>query len=66
MGNDGFRLRLDLEGHPTDCILRAHDIGQSVFRDLRWHIFSIQAELPRDYEHPSEMRMKVIIVAFDT
>lgn len=65
LGENGYRLRIDLRGHPTQALARAHAIAEATFKDNRWHITSVDGKMPNDYQHPSEMRMKVIITAFE-
>lgn len=54
------RLRMDLEGHPTDVIAHAREIGTSILGDTTWVITSIEGKLHDDAALPSDMKFKII------
>lgn len=54
------RLRIDLEGHPTDAVEHARNIAQLILGSQPWRITSIEGKLPTDSYYDSEMRFKII------
>lgn len=59
--NGGGRLRLILEGHPTDVIEHARKIAQLVLGDQgAWRITSIEGKISSDAYYDSEMKFKII------
>ena len=52
------RVRIDLTGHPTACLAKAHEVAQSVLGDDSWLIKSIDGKHVGDL--PSDFNMKVV------
>lgn len=58
--NGAGRLRIDLEGHPTDVIEHARKLATIVLGSSPWRITSIEGNIPTQAYYDSEMKFKII------
>lgn len=59
-------LVITIEGHPSQSIDLAHQLGELILgRTRRWHFMSIEGRVPEDYTHPSEMLLTFVLQGFE-